>query len=241
MALVLARIRNWKLVFFGFFWFFFGLSFGQHSKLETGFWVFLVFLVFLFFLVFFGIFWFFLAFDFRVRIPSQKNQKNPKKTKKKPKKHKKTSRYTKIGKLAWFFFCFFWFVFGFFFVFFGVSTPPRRRTCRSCRKSVIVQPYDYVVNNSSYLGEYWWPSLHRSAGVQFEASNDFYFFNSLTNQQLTMSILCFNLNLPTMKNKLVISGISNPSAGKRDRFFIVDRRTSSFFKTGRRPLPKAAA
>ena len=62
-ALVLARIRNWKLaflVFFGFFWFFlvfFGLSFGQHSKLETGFWVFfwdyLVFLVFL-------------AFDFKV-------------------------------------------------------------------------------------------------------------------------------------------------------------------------------
>ena len=67
LALVLARIRNWKLVFFGFFWVFlvffgfflvfFGLSFGQHSKLETGFWVFLVF--FGFFLGFFGIFWFF--------------------------------------------------------------------------------------------------------------------------------------------------------------------------------------
>ena len=35
--------------------------------------------------------------------------------------------------------------------------------------------------------------------------------------------------------------ITSPSAGKRDRFFIVDRRTSSFFKTGLRPLPKAAA
>ena len=63
LALVLARIRNWKLVFFGFFlgffgFFlgFFGLSFGQHSKLETGFWVFLVFFGFFWdFLVFFGI------------------------------------------------------------------------------------------------------------------------------------------------------------------------------------------
>ena len=73
LALVLARIRNWKLVFFGFFWVFlvfFGLSFGQHSKLETGFWV---------FLVFFGFFWFFLAFDFMVGMSSQKK---PKKTKK---------------------------------------------------------------------------------------------------------------------------------------------------------------
>ena len=43
--------------FSGFFWFFFGLSFGQHSKLETGFWV--------FFLVFFCFSWFF-VWDFLV-------------------------------------------------------------------------------------------------------------------------------------------------------------------------------
>ena len=70
LALVLARIRNWKLVFFCFFlaffgfflvfFGFFGLSFGQHSKLETGFWAFLVFFWFFFgfflgFLVSFGI------------------------------------------------------------------------------------------------------------------------------------------------------------------------------------------
>ena len=54
------EIGNW--FFFGFFWVFlvflvfFGLSFGQHSKLETGFWVFLVFFGFFWdFLVFFGI------------------------------------------------------------------------------------------------------------------------------------------------------------------------------------------
>ena len=110
LAWVLARIRNWKLVFFG-------IGLGQHSKLETGylssFGFFLVFFGF-----FFGFFWFFFGFfgflvsNFRVRIPSQKNQKK----KKKQKKPKKTSRYTKIGKLA----CFFWF----FLVFFWVSTPP---------------------------------------------------------------------------------------------------------------------
>ena len=67
LALVLARIRNWKLVFFwfffGFFWLFlvfFGISLGQHSKLETGFLgsvgFFGFFLVFFWdFLVFFGI------------------------------------------------------------------------------------------------------------------------------------------------------------------------------------------
>ena len=53
LALVLARIRNLKLVFFGFFWFFlvfFGIGLGQHLKLETG------------FLGSVGFFWFFLVF-----------------------------------------------------------------------------------------------------------------------------------------------------------------------------------
>ena len=114
------------LVFFGFFWFFwffFGLSFGQHSILETGFWVFWFF--FGFFWFFFGIFWFFWHLILGLECHPKKNQKIPKKNQKKPKKKnqkkpkktKKTSRYTKIGKLAWFFF-------GFFLVFFGVSTPP---------------------------------------------------------------------------------------------------------------------
>ena len=57
------KISKLALVFFGFFLFFlgfFGIGFGQNSKLETGFflvffWVFLVFLVF---------FWFFLALGF---------------------------------------------------------------------------------------------------------------------------------------------------------------------------------
>ena len=55
LALVLARIRNWKLVF----------------------WALLVFL-----LVFFGFFWDFLISEFRVRIPSQEKQKTKKKQKK---------------------------------------------------------------------------------------------------------------------------------------------------------------
>ena len=61
LSLVLARIRNWKLVFFGFFWFFFGFfwfffgtGLGQHSKLETGFLGSVGF--FCFFLGFFGFF-----------------------------------------------------------------------------------------------------------------------------------------------------------------------------------------
>ena len=50
------KISKLALVFFCFFWFFlvfFGIGFGQNSKLETGF--------FWFFLGFFGFFWFFLA------------------------------------------------------------------------------------------------------------------------------------------------------------------------------------
>ena len=116
------KFPNWHWFFFGFFWFFlvfFGIGFGQNSKLETGFfcfffgffWLFLVFFgiglgqhskletgflgsvgFFWFFLVFFGIFWFFLVFRFRVRISSQKI---PKKTKKNQKKTKKTQKKTK--------------------------------------------------------------------------------------------------------------------------------------------------
>ena len=116
------------LVFFGFFWFFlvfFGIGFGQNSKLETGFflvffgffgifWFFLVFLgidlgqhskletgflgsvgFFWFFLVFFGIFWFFLVFKFRVRISSQKKPKKAKKNQKNQKKPKKPKKKPK--------------------------------------------------------------------------------------------------------------------------------------------------
>ena len=108
----------------GFFWFlflvflfFFGLSFGQHSKLETGFWAFLVFFVFF---GFFGIFWFFLAFDFRVRMPSQKNKKKTKNTKKTKKTQKKTVATPKL--VNWL--GFFWFFFGFFFGFFWGEHPP---------------------------------------------------------------------------------------------------------------------
>ena len=108
------EIGNWLfLVFFGFFLVFFGLSFGQYSKLETGFWVFLVF--FWFFLGFFG---FFLAFDFRVRMPSQKtkrNQKKPKKNQKNPKKNQKKPVATPklVNWLGFFgFFGFFWFFLG---------------------------------------------------------------------------------------------------------------------------------
>ena len=85
------EIGNWFfLVFLGFFGFFcfflvfFGLSFGQHSKLETGFWVFLVF--------FLGFFGFFLAFDFKVGMSSQKKPKKPKKTKKNQKNPKKNKK-----------------------------------------------------------------------------------------------------------------------------------------------------
>ena len=71
LALVLARIRNWKLYFFlGFFWFifgFFGLGFGQHSKLETGFLGFFGFFLVLLILFFLN-FLVFLAFDLRVRM-----------------------------------------------------------------------------------------------------------------------------------------------------------------------------
>ena len=116
------KISKLALVFFGFFWFFlvfFGIGFGQNSKLETGFfwfffWVFLVFLVFFglsfgqhskletgfwVFLVFFGFFWFFLGFFgffwhliLWLECHPKKNQKIPKKTKKKPKKPKKTQK-----------------------------------------------------------------------------------------------------------------------------------------------------
>ena len=125
LALVLARIRNWKLVFFGFFgffWFFLaffgflGIGLGQHSKLETGFLGSVGF--FWFFLVFFGIFWFFLVFKFRVRISSQKipkKPKKPKKTKKNQKNPKKNQKKTvATPKLVnwlgffWFFLVFFW-------------------------------------------------------------------------------------------------------------------------------------
>ena len=99
LALVLARIRNWKLVFFGFFLFFlaffgfFGIGLGQHSKLETG------------FLGSIGFFWdflVFLVFKFRVRISYQKK---PKKTKKKPVATPKLVNW--LG-----FFGFFWFFWG---------------------------------------------------------------------------------------------------------------------------------
>ena len=46
------KFPNWHWFFFGFFWLFlafFGIGFGQNSKLETGF--------FCFFLGFFGFFW----------------------------------------------------------------------------------------------------------------------------------------------------------------------------------------
>ena len=131
LALVLARIRNWKLVFFvsfgffGFFGFFFGLSFGQHSKLETGFWAFLVF--FWFFLGFFG---FFLAFDFRVRMSSQKKPKKTKKNKKNHKNQKKPKKPVATPKLVnWL---------GFFWFFFGVSTPPLDLTVQELK---VKEPY----------------------------------------------------------------------------------------------------
>ena len=111
------KFPNWHWFFLVFFWFFFGIGFGQNSKLETGFFCFFLaffgffwhrpwptfeignwffglrwfFLVF--FLVFLGFFGFFLVFKCRVRISSQKTpKKKPKKTKKKPKKPKKNQK-----------------------------------------------------------------------------------------------------------------------------------------------------
>ena len=115
------EIGNWFfLVFFGFFWFFFvffGLSFGQHSKLETGFWVFCFFFIFL---VFFGFFWHLILGlkchpkktkkTKKYQKKTKKNQKNPKKNQKKPVATPKL-----VNRLG--------FLFGFFFGFFGVSTP----------------------------------------------------------------------------------------------------------------------
>ena len=117
LALVLARIRNWRLVFFWVFLVFFWLK--LWPTFEIGNW-FLGF--FGFFLVSFGFFWDFLFFWHLILRLECHPKKNPKKTKKNKKnkktqkKPKKTSRYTKIGKLAWFFLVFFGF--------FGVSTPP---------------------------------------------------------------------------------------------------------------------
>ena len=61
----------------GFFLVFFGLSFGQHSKLETGFWYFLVF------------FW---DGILTIRSNAKKTKKNQKKNQKKPKKTKKNQK-----------------------------------------------------------------------------------------------------------------------------------------------------
>ena len=115
------KFPNWHWFFWFFFWFFlvfFGIGFGQNSKLETGF--FLVFLVFFgffwlklwptfeignwflgffgffwffwFFLGFFGIFGFFWHLILRLECHPQKNQKKqkiPKKNQKNQKKPKK--------------------------------------------------------------------------------------------------------------------------------------------------------
>ena len=94
--------------YFGFFWFFwlflvfFGIGLGQHSKLETGFLGSVGFFWFFFgfFWFFFGIFWFFLVFKFRVRISSQKNQKKPKKTKKNQKTQKNQKKPVATPKLV---------------------------------------------------------------------------------------------------------------------------------------------
>ena len=113
LALVLARTRNWKLVFFWFLLVFFGLGFGQHSKLETGFWF------FWFFFVFFGIFWFFWHLILWLECHPKKNKKNqkiPKKTKKTQKNQKKPVATPKLVNWLGFFLVFL--------VFFGVSTPP---------------------------------------------------------------------------------------------------------------------
>ena len=48
------KFPNWHWFFLVFFWFFFGIGFGQNSKLETDFFWF-------FFWVFLVFFWFFLA------------------------------------------------------------------------------------------------------------------------------------------------------------------------------------
>ena len=99
MALVLARIRNWKLVFFGFFWH------RPWPTFEIGNWFFGLRWFF------FWIFWFFFWYlDLGLEYHPKKYQKKTKKN------QKKTSRYTKIGKLAWFF----WF----FLVFFWGEHPP---------------------------------------------------------------------------------------------------------------------
>ena len=102
LALILARIRNLKLVFFCFFWVFFGfffgffgLSFGQHSKLETGFWFF-----FGFFCFFFGIFWFFWHLILGLECHPKKKPKNIKKNKKKPKKNQKNPKKNKKKPVA---------------------------------------------------------------------------------------------------------------------------------------------
>ena len=104
LALVLARIRNWKL-FFGFFWFFFfgfffGIGLGQHSKLKTGY---LGSFVFFWFFWFFLGFFVFLVFEFRVRILSPKKQKKNKKKQ----KNKKPVATPKLVNWLVFFFGFF--------------------------------------------------------------------------------------------------------------------------------------
>ena len=87
------KFPNWH-------WFFFDIGFGQHSKLETSFWAFLFF-----FLVFFWDFLVFLAFDFRVRMTSQKK---PKKTEKNQKKPVATPKLVNWLSFFWFF----WFFLG---------------------------------------------------------------------------------------------------------------------------------
>ena len=112
------KFPNWHwFFFFGFFFGFFGLGFGQHSKLETGFWVFWFFLGFF---VFFGIFWhLILGLVCHPKKNQKKKQKIPKKPKKKTNKPKKKPKKTvATPKLVnWLGF------FGFFFVFWGEHPP----------------------------------------------------------------------------------------------------------------------
>ena len=99
LALVLARIRNWKLVFFGFFWFFLAFfGFFWHRPwptFEIGNWF---FGLRWFFLVFFGFFWDFLVFFWYLNLGLEYHPKKYQKTPKKPKKPKKTKKTQKKTK-----------------------------------------------------------------------------------------------------------------------------------------------
>ena len=150
------------LVFFGFFWLFlvfFGIGFGQNSKLETGFfWFFLAFFGFFwhrpwptseignwffglrwffwffwFFLGFFGFFWYLnLGLEYhpkKYQKKTKKNQKKPKKNQKNPKKNQKKPVAT--PKLVnWL--GFFWFFLVFFGFFWGEHPPNQMFTRLGC-------------------------------------------------------------------------------------------------------------